>query len=182
MNDRTSEALKQAEATLAAIEDELIVAQHNLAKYDEIKSHKKPKAADWNQTDCNERIQLLNNEIELIGRLRWAIQDVEKYRERIGDGKPHKYRLDGEVWMIANPSCAADDTIASTPFDALDRFAEEALAYAKTEEGGGWMLEDNVEINEGYYESADVYEVFPDGSEVLVLSGGKLVPQVEDKE
>jgi len=102
-------------------------------------------------------------------------EKVELLRVKAGDGKPHKYRLEGEVPMNACPSAATEPVIAENPFEALEKFAEQAIAYVESEEGG-WMMTGTVEVQDSWERGVEVFEVLDDGTERKAFAHGRPWP------
>ena len=124
---------------------------------------------------ASERYGLMSTCLAAGNTVEKLSEKVELLRVKAGDGKPHKYRLEGEVPMNASPSAAAENVIADNPFDALDKFAEQAVAYVKSEDGG-WLMDDTVEVQHDWEEWAEVFEVLADGTERKVFANGRPWP------
>ena len=124
---------------------------------------------------ADERYGLMSTCMAAGNKVEKLNERVELLRVKAGDGKPHKYRLEGEVFMSASPSAGTDPVIASNPFDALDKFAEQAVAYVESEDTG-WLLDGTVEVQSDWEQYAEVFEVLADGTERKVFHKGQPWP------
>ena len=121
---------------------------------------------------ASERYGLMSTCIDAGKTVEKLNEKVELLRVRAGDGKPHKYRLEGEVPMNAYPSTTTEPVIARNPFEALDKFAEQAVAYVKSEDAG-WLMDGTAEVQESWEDYAEVFEVLDDGTERKVFARGR---------
>lgn len=99
---------------------------------------------------------------------------VDFLKARAGDGKPRKYRLRGEVPLMCYPSVSAEDVVATSVFEALEKFAKDSVAYVE-QESGSWMYEGTVEVIECFEEYAEVCEILADDTERIVFQSGNVV-------